>query len=267
MAKGDRVLFLGDDWAEAHDDVGLQDESGRILARRRFGEGVTGLGQLHALIADHLGEDDGPGSVLVGTETDRGRWVQALIAAGYPVYPINPLQASRCRERHARSGATSDPGDAHVLAEIVRTDRAHHRRAAGDSEQAEVVTSLARTHQMMIWTRQRQTNQLRSLLREVSPAALVAFGADLAGPDALAVLAMAATPAAGRALTRTRIAAALRRAGGQPNIDQRAGQILDALRTSVLDGTCRWSSHGGERHRTTGYMPCRSPLCRLARVR
>jgi transposase len=98
------VLFLGDDWAEAHDDIELQDESGRILARRRFPEGLTGLTQLHALVADHLGDDDEPGSVLVGIETDRGPWVQALVATGYTVYPINPLQVSRYRERHATSG-------------------------------------------------------------------------------------------------------------------------------------------------------------------
>ena len=124
------------------------------------------------LIAEHLGEDDEPADVLVGIETDRGPWVQALIATGYVVYAINPMQASRYRERHSTSGAKSDPGDAHVLAEIVRTDRAHHRPVAGDSEQAEVVKTLARTHQSMIWTRQRQTNQLRSLLREFHPAAL-----------------------------------------------------------------------------------------------
>ena len=56
---------------------------------------------------------------------------------------------------------------------------------------------LARAHQSMIWTRQRQTNQLRSTLREFYPAALDAFG-DLAGRDGLAILAIAATPAAGR---------------------------------------------------------------------
>src|SRR4051794_29129945 len=113
------MLFLGDDWAEAHHDVELQDERGRGLAARRLPEGVAGLAQLHALLADHLGDQDEPGSVLVGIETDRGPWVQALIAAGYPVYAINPKQVARYRERHSTSGAKSDPGDAHVLAEIV----------------------------------------------------------------------------------------------------------------------------------------------------
>ena len=153
MVRGERVLFLGDDWAEAHHDIELQDDQGQMLVRRRLLEGVSGLSQLHALIGDHLADDDEPESVLVGIETDRGPWVQALIAAGYTVYPINPMQVARYRERHAVSGAKSDPGDAHVLAEIVRTDRAHHRSTAGDSEQGEVVMTGARTRHTMIWTR------------------------------------------------------------------------------------------------------------------
>jgi hypothetical protein len=60
---------------------------------------------------------------------------------------------------------------------------------AGDSAIAEHVKVLARTHQSMIWSRQRQANMLRSMLREFYPGALAAFGDDLAGRDALAVLA------------------------------------------------------------------------------
>jgi hypothetical protein len=71
------------------------------------------------------------------------------------------------------------------LAEIVRLDRAHHRRIAGDSEIAEHLKIAARAHQSMIWSRVRQVNTLRSLLREYYPAALAAFGTDLAGRDAL----------------------------------------------------------------------------------
>ena len=70
---------------------------------------------------------------MVGIETDRGPWVAALVAAGYKVFAINPMSVARYRERHSTSGAKSDAGDAHVLAEIVRLDRAHHRPVAGDS--------------------------------------------------------------------------------------------------------------------------------------
>jgi len=227
------VLFVGDDWAEFHHDVELVDEAGEVVARRRLPEGVAGIATLHALVGDHLGEDGEPEQVLVGIETERGPWVQALLAAGYVVYAINPLQVARYRERHGTSGAKSDPGDAHVLAEIVRLDRAHHRPVAGDSAVAEHVKIAARAHQTMIWTRQRNTNTIRSMLREYYPAALAAFD-DLASRDALAVLAAAPTPEQGRRLTPGRVETLLRRAGRQRNLATRAAQIVAALRTEQL---------------------------------
>jgi hypothetical protein len=51
------VLFIGNDWAEAHHDFDIVDEDGRRLARRRLPEGVDGLAALHALVADHLEEE------------------------------------------------------------------------------------------------------------------------------------------------------------------------------------------------------------------
>ena len=227
------MLFVGDDWAEAHHDVEIQDETGRALARRRLPEGIGGIATLHALLAEHLPGDAEPDQVVVGIETDRGPWVQALLAAGYQVYAINPLSASRYRERHVTSRAKSDPRDAKVLADLVRTDRRHHRPIAGDSELAEAVKALARTHQNLIWTRQRQTNALRSTLREFYPAALVAFD-DLASRDALAVLAKAPTPTAGAALRVTQVEAVLRAAGRQRNLHTRAEEISAALRTEQL---------------------------------
>ena len=133
------MLFIGDDWAEAHHDIEIEDETGRMLARRRLPEGLAGITMLHELIAEHLDPTAEPDQVLLGIETERGPWVQALLAAGFAVFAINPLQVARYRERHSPSGAKSDAADAHLLAEIVRLDRAHHRRIAGDSEIAEHV--------------------------------------------------------------------------------------------------------------------------------
>jgi hypothetical protein len=232
--QGALVLFVGDDWAEDHHDIEIVDEAGRRLVRRRLPEGAAGLAGLHALIADHLDPDGESDQVVVGIETDRGPWVQALLAAGYVVYAVNPLQASRYRERHGVSGAKSDPGDAHVLAELVRLDREHHRPIAGDSAIAEHVKVLARAHQSMIWSRQRQTNTLRSMLREYYPGALTAFD-DLAGRDALAVLALAPTPAAGRRLRVAQVAKALRGAGRQRNVEPTATRIVEMLRVEQLE--------------------------------
>lgn len=229
------MLFIGDDWAEAHHDVELVASSGQVLARARLPEGVAGIARLHAMVGEHLDEDAEADQVVIGIETDRGPWVTALVAAGYTVYPVNPVQVARYRERHGVAGAKSDRGDAHILAEIVRLDRAHHRPIAGDSTLAEQVKVLARTHQSLIWARVRHANTLRSLLREYYPAALLAFADDLAGRDARAVLAVAPTPATGRALTMTRLSAVLRKAGRKRYLDQTVARIHAALRGEQLE--------------------------------
>lgn len=225
------MIFVGIDWAEAHHDVCLVDEVGQVLAKRRVAEGLEGVGKLHALIAEHAEE---PASVIVGIETDRGLLVGSLVAAGYQVFAINPKAASRYRDRHAASGAKSDPGDARVLADLVRTDRHQHRPVAGDSELAEGVKVLARAHQSLIWTRQRQVNQLRNTLREFYPGALAAFD-DLDSGDAVAVLELAPTPSRGRRLSQAKIAAALRRGGRKRNLEAKAVQIQNELRLPQLE--------------------------------
>ena len=225
------MIFVGDDWAEAHHDVHVMNEAGERLTSRRLPEGLEGVAGLHKLIAEYC---DDPSEVVVGIETDRGLWVHALVAAGYRVYGINPLAVSRYRDRHNVAGAKSDAGDAKVLADLVRTDRHNHRPVAGDSDLAEGVKVLARGHQNLIWIRTRHTNMLRSALREYYPGALGAFD-DLDHPDALAVLDRAPTPGAGRALTRFQIKAALRRGGRQRNLDTRTEAIRQALRADQLE--------------------------------
>ena len=225
------MIFVGIDWAEAHHDVCVLDEAGQLLAKRRLADGLEGIGRLHALVAEHADE---PSSVVVGIETDRGLLVGSLLAAGYQLFAINPLAVSRYRERHVSSGAKSDPGDARVLADLVRTDRHKHRPVAGDTELGEAVKVLARAHQNLVWSRQRQLNQLRSTLREFYPGALAAFE-DLAAADAIAILEQAPAPRRGRSLSRAKIAAALRRGGRERNLEARAAEIQTQLRQPQLE--------------------------------
>jgi hypothetical protein len=225
-------LFAGDDWAEDHHDLEVMDEAGKVLARRRLPEGVAGMALLHGLIGAHLGEDADEAEVLVGIETDRGPWVTALIAAGYRVYPVNPLLSSRYRQRHGVSGAKSDAGDAHMLADMVRTDSRQLREAAGDSPEAEAVKVTARMHKTMIWERTRAAQRLRHQLREYFPAALEAFE-DLDAPDTLELLGKAPDPERARRLTRAQVSAALKRARRR-DIPDKATAILAALRGEHL---------------------------------
>jgi len=224
------MLFVGDDWAEDHHDVYLMNDTGDRLASQRLPEGLAGISRLHALIAEHA-ED--PAQVVIGIETDRGLWVDALTAAGYQVFAINPLAVARYRDRHHVSGAKSDASDAKLLADLVRTDRHNHRRIAGDSPDAEAIKVLARAHQNLIWARTRHSNALRSALREYYPAALETFE-NLADRDALAILGRAPTPADAKRLSVSKIRAALKAAGRQRNLDTRALEIQEKLRTPQL---------------------------------
>jgi transposase len=226
-------LFVGDDWAEDHHDVELMDATGRRLATARLPEGVAGMARLHAMIGERVGEDpDEDVEVVVGIETDRGPWVAALVAAGYTVMAVNPLQAARFRDRLGVSGAKSDAGDAHVLADMVRTHAHELRPVAGDSARAAAIKVVARTHKTLIWERTRHTQRLRHALRDYFPAALVAF-ADLDAADTLELLAKAPTPAQAARLTSAQISAALKRARRR-NVAEKAAVIQTALRAEHL---------------------------------
>lgn len=226
------MLFVGNDWAEDHHDVELMDSAGRMLARARLPEGVAGIARLHAMIGEQLGENVEQAEVKVGIETDRGPWVAALVAAGYTVYAVNPLQASRYRERLSLSGAKSDPADAHMLADMVRTDSHQLRPVAGDTVDAEAVKVVTRAHKTLIWERTRHTQRLRHALREYFPAALEAFD-DLDAPDTLELLGKAPDPDAAARLSISQIRAVLKRARRR-NIDTKAATIQAVLRAEHL---------------------------------
>ena len=228
------MLFVGVDWAEDHHDVCVVDVDGRVVSKGRVTNDLAGIAKLHDLIGRAVPDDvENDPAVTVGIETDRGLLVRALVAVGYRVLAVNPLAVDRYRDRHRVSGAKSDPGDARVLADMVRTDAHQHRPVATDSDLAEAIKLVARSHQSAIWSRRRLANQVRSALREFYPAALDAFD-DLTHSDAVAVLEIAPTPELGRRLSRAKIASALRRSGRQLNIDTRATKIQAALRTEHL---------------------------------
>ena len=226
------MLFVGDDWSEAHHDVELMDATGQRLAKARLPEGVVGMARLHAMIGEQLGEDAEAAEVVIGIETDRGPWVVALVAAGYTVYGINPLQVARYRERHSVSGAKSDAADGHTLADMVRTDSHQLRPVAADTPQAEAVKVVTRAHKTLIWERTRHTQRLRHALRDYFPAAVEAFE-DLDAADTLELLARAPDPASASRLTIAQISAALTRARRR-NVAEKAARIQAALRAEHL---------------------------------
>ncbi|MBS9376089.1 IS110 family transposase [Rhodococcus sp. B50] len=230
------MLFIGDDWAEGHHDIEVEDDVGRRLARIRLPEGVEGLARLHEVVAEHLDPDSTDssnlpeGAVVVGIETDRGVWVSALLACGYQVYAINPMSAARYRERHGTSGAKSDAGDAHVLAEIVRPDRGHHRQGLPAGRGCE--TACPRAPGIDLGSNPAPAADAVGVTR-VLPGRMTAFD-NLAAPDTLALLRKAPDPDRAARLSTGQITAELARAHRRGDRTAKATRIRDALRAPAL---------------------------------
>jgi transposase len=138
-------VYCGIDWAESHHDVALVDQDGQLLAKCRIGDDAAGYRLLLDLLADHGDTPEEP--IPIAIETSRGLLVAALRTGSRKVFAINPLAAARYRDRHGVSRKKSDPGDALVLAHILRTDMAMHRPLPADSDHARAVSVLARAQQ------------------------------------------------------------------------------------------------------------------------
>ena len=215
-------LYCGIDWASDHHDVAVVNDDGQVLARGRVGNDAAGFAQALTLLADAGDTANDP--IPVGIETDRGLWIAALRETGRVIYPINPLAASRYRARYAVSGAKSDATDAVLLANIVRTDPDAHRPLPADTELAQAIRVLARAQQDAVWARQQIGNQLRDLLKDFYPAAIIAFAGlpsgGLARPDARTILAAAPTPGQAAKLTPARLRRLLIKAGRRRDLDR-----------------------------------------------
>ncbi|WP_380282584.1 IS110 family transposase [Kitasatospora purpeofusca] len=225
------MIYCGIDWAERTHDVALVDDTGQLLAKRHITDDAAGYKLLLDLLAEYGDTEDTP--IPVAIETSRGLLVAVLRTGRRKVFAINPMAAARYRDRHAVSRKKSDPGDALVLANILRTDMHAHRPLPDDSDLARAVAVLARAQQDAVWNKQQMANQLRSLLREYYPAALAAFEPwknGLCRPEAREILKTAPTPAKAARLTRTQLAAALKSAGRQRGIDAEVERLREVFR-------------------------------------
>lgn len=188
----------------------------------------------HELVAIHLPDDADLSQVLVCIETDKGPWVHTLVVAGYRVYGVNPKLAARHRALISLSGAKSDKGDAHMLADMVRSRRHQLREVVADSDLATAIKVVARSPQSMIWERTRHMLRMRAALLQYFPAALEAYQPlELVGPDALELLAKEPTANQAAKLTISQITASLRRARRR-DVAARGEAIQAELRTRHL---------------------------------
>jgi transposase len=131
--------------------------------------------------------------------------VDALVEAGFVVTPVHPNLVKACRPRYRAVAAKSDPGDAFILADILRTDGHRLRPLAPQSDTIKALRGLVRGRDDLVRARVALANQLTGVLESFWPGAARIF-TDLASPIALAFLERYPTPDAAARLGPKRLA-------------------------------------------------------------
>lgn len=194
--------YGGVDWASEQHAVCVIDERGAVV--ERFSAPHTRLGL--ADLTDRLGRQvEEPAELAVGIERPDGPLVDALAAAGFSVVVIPPHVVKAARPRFSAARAKSDPGDARLLADLVRTDGGRFRRLRPADEPTARLRRLVRSRDELRDTRTALANQLRAFLEEAWPGAAEIF-ARVDSPIALAFLERYPSPRAARGLGEARLA-------------------------------------------------------------
>lgn len=195
----------GLDWGgSAHAVCVIDHASGRIVEHIETPHTAEGI----AAMLVRLARLAPPSELAIAIERPSGLLVDALIEAGHPVVPIHPNIVKACRPRYRAAGGKSDPGDAYMLADILRTDGHRFRPLRPHSDEIKALRALVRTRDDLVAQRVALANQLRSLLDSFWPGAAAIF-ADIDSPIALAFVQRYPTPDSAARLGEKRLAAFL----------------------------------------------------------
>ena len=194
----------GIDWGSQQHAVCVLDAEGCCLTHFTVPHTAAGLQELLRRLARHARPD----LLRVALERPSGVLVETLTAAGHPVVPIHPNALKASRPRYSAAGGKSDPGDAYILADLLRTDG--HRFAAlrPPSDDVKALRALVRTRDDLVAERCALANQLRALLESFWPGGASIF-ADVDSPIALAFLDRYPTPQSAVRLGPKRLASFL----------------------------------------------------------
>jgi transposase len=191
----------GLDWAATSHAACVVDGAGQIVARVEARHDAGGLAELLA----RLRAVAPPAELPVAIERPSGLIVDALVAAGHPVVPIHPNVVKACRPRYRAAGGKSDPGDAYMLADVLRTDGHRFRPLTPVSDEIKALRALVRARDDLVTQRVALANQLRSLLEGFWPGAAAIFAA-IDSPIALAFVGRYPTPESAGRLGEKRLA-------------------------------------------------------------
>jgi transposase len=223
------LFFVGIDWAAARHAVCVLDQAGRRVAAFSIEHSADGFTDL----VRRLGRLAAVDQVAVAIERPDGRLVDTLLEAGFAVVPVSPNAIKTWREAEAGSGAKSDAGDAHVIADYLRCRAARLDPIQPYSPATVALRTVVRTRDDLVAMRVAATNQLAALLEAHWPGAKAIF-ADVESPIALAFLARYPTAAHAQGLGAKRLAAFCRE---HAYSGKRTGEQLHARLRAAPAGT------------------------------
>lgn len=197
-------FFGGLDWGGASHAVCIIDDTGQVVLRIEASHDAAGLADMMARLKRIAPQAELP----IAIERPSGLIVDALAAAGHPVMPIHPNVVKACRPRYRAAGGKSDPGDAYMLADILRTDGHRFRPLMPASDDIRALRALVRGRDDLVAQRGALANQLRSTLESFWPGAAAIFAA-IDSPIALAFVSRYPTPDSASRLGEKRLASFL----------------------------------------------------------
>ena len=196
--------FAGLDWGSVEHAACVIDDQGAIVVRLEVPHTVEGLRELLTQLARIVPSHELP----IAIERPSGLVVDTLVEAGHPVVPIHPNALKACRPRYGAATGKSDPGDAYILADVLRTDGHRFSPLRPASDKVRALRALVRTRDDLVTQRVALANRLRSLLDTFWPGAATIF-ADIDSPIALSFLDRYPTPGSARWLGEKRLASFL----------------------------------------------------------
>jgi len=191
-------VYLGIDCSQHSYEASFVNQAGAVLARLAIPSSPEGFLHLDAA-RDKLGIP--PSDCLVALESAHNLLVDFLWDHGYSqVYVIAPHVIKSCRDRYRHSGARTDPSDAYVLADVLRTDRHRFYPWYPDQPSTRQIRAMNSLIGHLGRTIVRHSNRLRAVLARYYPGLLQAFR-DIHGPVALHFIQAYPTPQATAQLT------------------------------------------------------------------
>lgn len=165
-------IYVGIDWADDHHDVHVTDDSAKPLDSFTIAHSHSGMKELKERL-EKFSTD--PENILVAVEYHQGLLIYSLLDDRYQVYPINPKVMERYRDRYRMSSSKSDPKDAMVLANILRTDLHLYKPLSRESVSDARLKQLTRAHKSLVQEKVRLVNRLSTQLKNYYPVALGIF--------------------------------------------------------------------------------------------